>query len=809
LYQKRNHPNIKFFIIILLIYFFFSGNDDSKSNQQQHQQAKPSSSSPDNTLSVILQRCQSSIDGVLAQQIDAAMLQEIEDDEELMRDAAIPDETDENIDDEFMEEEDFAQTEKALLSGVNEISAGALAFESGLQRIRELKRRNVSNNNNSRNSSSRFDSRHAEGLTDKHSHQQQLQQDQLETPGPQPMSSTDLENMHFASHHHHHDEFVLKCQFSALIPAFDPRPGKNNINQIQDISVPFPPLADSNLPNPTTAASQLSSSTVVTLPLSAKIESSIQDVDSSRLEKPTPKIELYLKVDYPASGSTILADNGLEFINDEIKLTNRNATIFQYIQNLISIQSNTKNSKNNTLHFEKMKNIWDMNYTLTYREASSPIISSTDQIETKSTPLAYDEPDLGSSILIQTQAEEVVYCSVDQVLQLLKILKSIISDKKKNETIFQDHLVDYKKEFISEKINNKLIQQLQDPLVLASRSLPDWCKNLLYSYKYLFPFETRQLYFNTTAFGVSRSIVWLQNKRDTLLNNLRGPASQRIMRDDHEFRIGRLKHERIKIPRDPPASLLRAAINSLKFHATRKAILEIEFIDEEGTGLGPTLEFFSLIAAELQRKKLAIWYSDDKVQENELDGEQIANLSDSYVHQLNGLFPIPYPAPKAFGSLISEEYIQHYKNVIEIFHFMGIFLAKSLQDQRLVDLPFSFPFLKILCSYHENQQQGFLDENSNSNVFDLENLLSLNDLTLIDPHRSELLIQLNTQIESRKLKDKKDIEDFEINLNGNQVKLDDLGLVFEYNPPSSVYGFNSYKLKPNGENIVIFHFNFE
>jgi hypothetical protein len=140
---------------------------------------------------------------------------------------------------------------------------------------------------------------------------------------------------------------------------------------------------------------------------------------------------------------------------------------------------------------------------------------------------------------------------------------------------------------------------------------------------------------------------------------------------------------------------------------------------------------------------------------------------------------------------------------------MGIFLAKSLQDQRLVDLPFSFPFLKILCSYHENQQQGFLDENSNSNVFDLENLLSLNDLTLIDPHRSELLIQLNTQIESRKLKDKKDIEDFEINLNGNQVKLDDLGLVFEYNPPSSVYGFNSYKLKPNGENIVIFHFNFE
>lgn len=29
------------------------------------------------------------------------------------------------------------------------------------------------------------------------------------------------------------DEFVLKRQFSALIPAFDPRPGRTNINQVK------------------------------------------------------------------------------------------------------------------------------------------------------------------------------------------------------------------------------------------------------------------------------------------------------------------------------------------------------------------------------------------------------------------------------------------------------------------------------------------------------------------------------------------------------------------------------------------------
>jgi E3 ubiquitin-protein ligase HECTD1 len=40
----------------------------------------------------------------------------------------------------------------------------------------------------------------------------------------------------------------------------------------------------------------------------------------------------------------------------------------------------------------------------------------------------------------------------------------------------------------------------------------------------------------------------------------------------------------------------------MKTHAERKSILEVEFIDEEGTGLGPTLEFFALVAAELQSK---------------------------------------------------------------------------------------------------------------------------------------------------------------------------------------------------------------
>ena len=36
------------------------------------------------------------------------------------------------------------------------------------------------------------------------------------------------------------DEYVLKRKFSALIPAFDPRPGRTNVNQTTDLEVPVP-----------------------------------------------------------------------------------------------------------------------------------------------------------------------------------------------------------------------------------------------------------------------------------------------------------------------------------------------------------------------------------------------------------------------------------------------------------------------------------------------------------------------------------------------------------------------------------------
>lgn len=56
------------------------------------------------------------------------------------------------------------------------------------------------------------------------------------------------------------------------------------------------------------------------------------------------------------------------------------------------------------------------------------------------------------------------------------------------------------------------------------------------------------------------------------------------------------------------------------------------------------------------------------------------------MQRAGGLFPAPLPqdAPDM-------------ERVAKLFYILGIFLAKSLQDSRLVDIPLSLSFLKLLC----------------------------------------------------------------------------------------------------------------
>ena len=72
-------------------------------------------------------------------------------------------------------------------------------------------------------------------------------------------------------------------------------------------------------------------------------------------------------------------------------------------------------------------------------------------------------------------------------------------------------------------------------------------------------------------FSNCRAIVWLQNKRDATLERARGPSPRR--EDAHEYRVGRLKHERVTIPRNE--GILEWASQVMHFHADRKSVLEV------------------------------------------------------------------------------------------------------------------------------------------------------------------------------------------------------------------------------------------
>lgn len=66
--------------------------------------------------------------------------------------------------------------------------------------------------------------------------------------------------------------------------------------------------------------------------------------------------------------------------------------------------------------------------------------------------------------------------------------------------------------------------------------------------------------------------MWLQNRREATVERTRTTSS--VRRDDPgEFRVGRLKHERVKVPRGE--SLMEWAENVMQMHADRKSVLEV------------------------------------------------------------------------------------------------------------------------------------------------------------------------------------------------------------------------------------------
>ncbi|KAI6657623.1 E3 ubiquitin-protein ligase HECTD1 isoform X6 [Oopsacas minuta] len=278
-----------------------------------------------------------------------------------------------------------------------------------------------------------------------------------------------------------------------------------------------------------------------------------------------------------------------------------------------------------------------------------------------------------------------------QVLKLLSQIRFLSSQDNSEDAT--NHVT--QEEYHSKKVTNKILMQIKDPLSLTSDALPEWISQVLCNYSFVIPFECRMKYFKSKSFGPTRSIVWLQERHKDELDRNRSNLNVTTSRSEehHEFRLGRLKVDIVTVSRN---LTLQQAKRVMEATCSRKAILEIQYENEEGTGLGPSLEFYSLVATELQKVEQNMWLNDhwevtsEAINNHETTIESGVDENEKrskFVHFNQGLFPAPYPPNSESGNKVSE-----------LFNFLGIFLAKALQDDRIVDLPLSTSFLKLLCA---------------------------------------------------------------------------------------------------------------
>lgn len=319
------------------------------------------------------------------------------------------------------------------------------------------------------------------------------------------------------------------------------------------------------------------------------------------------------------------------------------------------------------VHFNKpqlndssSRNVWSSLHTVKFKRVPGPPPSGPSSL----TPL--DSSSGGASPNMPGSLHEHSETSV--ILRLLNILHAInanlddvFDDGKEIMMLNAEPLT----QFVNTKLTAKLNRQLEEPLIVASNCLPSWSQDLARLYPFLFPFETRHLFLQSTSFGYYRSMQRWQNQQSA------EEARRDRHREDRPF-IGRLPRQKVRIAR---SRILESAIKVMELYGASHSILEVEYFEEVGTGLGPTLEFYSSVSKEFSKKEIKLW------RENE------SNQGDEFVFSKSGFFPAPMSSEQAeTGSG---------KKVLHLFKMLGKFIARSMLDSRIIDVPLNPTFFRI------------------------------------------------------------------------------------------------------------------
>ncbi|XP_012262232.2 E3 ubiquitin-protein ligase TRIP12 isoform X2 [Athalia rosae] len=303
-------------------------------------------------------------------------------------------------------------------------------------------------------------------------------------------------------------------------------------------------------------------------------------------------------------------------------------------------------------------------------------------------------------------------------------------------------------DFVNNKIAAKASRQLQDPLVIMTGNLPSWLQQIAAVCPFLFPFETRQLLLYATSFD-----------RDRALQRLLDSAPELSGSDSQERVTPRLERRKRTISR---TDILKQAEQVIQDLASSKALLEVQYVNEVGTGLGPTLEFYALVSRELQRADLELWHGSS------------SPTPGGYVNSPHGLFPTPIPWNTKVSQLAKLK---------TKFKFLGKFMAKAIYDSRMLDLPFSLTFYRWLLGE--------------------ELTLTLNDCYYVCPDVYRTLSKLQDIVRRKEAIERdQTLRPTEKNQLIESLSLDgcpisDLGLVFE------LPGYENIELRKGGSEVAV------
>ncbi|CAI5694275.1 unnamed protein product [Oreochromis niloticus] len=318
-------------------------------------------------------------------------------------------------------------------------------------------------------------------------------------------------------------------------------------------------------------------------------------------------------------------------------------------------------------------------------------------------------------------------------------------------------------EFINSKLTAKANRQLQDPLVIMTGNIPTWLIELGKSCPFFFPFDTRQMLFYVTAFD-----------RDRAMQRLLDTNPEINQSDSQDSRVApRLDRKKRTINRD---ELLKQAESVMQDLGSSRAMLEIQYENEVGTGLGPTQEFYALVSQELQRADLGLWRGEEVTLANPKGNQE----GTKYMFSSRGLFAVP------FGRTTKPAHIAKIKMK---FRFLGKLMAKAIMDFRLLDLPLGLPFYKWMLRH--------------------EMSISSHDLVNIDPgvaksiQHLEDIIRQKKRLEQDRSQTRETLQQALESLNMNGCSVEDLGLDF------TLPGFPNIELKKGGKDVPVTIYNLE